>query len=89
MKSNLLEAEPGLVLAISASFPGRIIERGPITFLGPYTNQEVNQTRKSLGLKPKPKQPEGHYFGLVDTSAASHEELMEVFATFLKDFIYK
>jgi hypothetical protein len=64
-------------------FPDRVLERGLITFLGPFSDEEVNQACIETGRRParKHKGPfyrDGTYYALVDLRA-SYSELMEIF----------
>jgi hypothetical protein len=89
MKRNCLMPEPGVTEILYSRFPNRSIQRGPITFFGPFSDEEINQARIETGRRParKHKGPfyrDGSYYALVDLRV-SHEELIETFEAFLNE----
>jgi hypothetical protein len=87
---NPLLCTPGLTESLQALFPDRIIPRGPITFLGPFSDDEINQARKHIGLRRRkpytgPRYRDGDYFALIEVDAAPTNKLMEILTTFLDE----
>jgi len=91
MRRNILIPEPGVNEILRSRFPYRILERGPITFFGPFSDDEVDQARIDAGRRPLRRRKDavvyrnGNYHALVDVEGASDEELLEVFKTFLEE----
>jgi hypothetical protein len=88
MKS-ILTPEPGIVNVLHRQFRTRVLPRGPIVFLGPFTDEEINQARLQVGLRPLKKHRgkayrDGTYYAVGDLKAPQ-QELLETFKTFLDE----
>jgi hypothetical protein len=89
MKRNILTPEPGVAEVLRLKFPDRILPRGAIIFLGPFSDDEKNQARAEAGLQPvkirkRKAYRDGSYYALVNLKA-DREELMETFKSFLDE----
>jgi hypothetical protein len=90
MKRNILTPEPGVTEALHLKFPDRVLPRGHIVFLGPFSDDEMNQARIKAGLQPKLRSRkrkayrDGTYCAYVDLRA-DREELMKIFRSFLDE----